>query len=115
MKKLLATTLVVCFASFAMAKEQPKKTEPEPVCGSKAAMNMAMDKQGFYDLLDMTNKEGVVETIWIGSNREIIITATIPDVDKSCLLASMTNVIYNSETVDALFKAMEKATKQKEI
>lgn len=115
MKKLLATTLVVCFASLAMAKDQPKKTEPEPVCGAKAAMEQAMDKQGFYELLNMTNKEGVTETIWIGGNREIIITATIPNVDKSCLLASMVNVIYNSETVDALFKAMEKFTKQKEI
>ena len=65
----------------------------------------------------MTNKENVIETIWV-SGQSIAITATPPKTqanaeDTVCLIALMKDVVYNSDTVEGLYKVFE-AQLQKE-
>jgi len=95
--------LGVSFA-YAATKEQPKKNEL--VCDKKETVKNTMIGAKFFPLLNMTNKEGVVETIWI-SGSTIAITASPAKEDVSCMLAMMSDVIYDSDTITALHKVFE--------
>ena len=91
----------------------------EPVTGDKiicektdSAVKM-MNEKGFYHLLNMTNKDGVVENIWI-SGQAIVITAQTED--NTCILAFMKDVAYDPDTLQGLLKAYEaQKGKQKDI
>jgi len=105
MKKLLliASALIFSFTAFAKA---PAKQEDKLVCDKKENVIKIFGDAKFFPLLNMTNKEKVVETIWI-SGGNIALTATVPNEDTVCLLAMMTDVVYNSDTVEGLYKVFE--------
>jgi len=104
MKKLII--LAAILASFsAQAKSQPKKDEL-PICESKENVIKYMEEAKFFPLLNMTNKEGVVETIWI-TGTTIAITTSPPKSEMTCLIAMMKDVVYNSDTVEGLYKVFE--------
>lgn len=89
------------------------KTEQKLVCEKTDGLTKKMNDKGFYHLLNMTNDNDVVETIWIAGT-SVIITAQTGD--SSCILASMKDVIYNPDTLKGLVNAYEKQTgKQKDI
>lgn len=114
MKKFLIATAAILISFSALAKA-PVKKEDELVCDKKDTVQGTMTAAKFYPLLNMTNKEGVVETIWI-SGATIAITATAPNDEKSCMLAIMSDVVYNSDTVTGLYKVFEEQlNKQKGI
>ena len=99
-------------ADAAPTKEEPK-TEEKLVCEKTDGLSKKMNDKGFYHLLNMTNDNDVVETIWI-SGTAVVITAQTGD--NSCILASMKDVIYNPDTLKGLVNAYEKQTgKQKDI
>ena len=89
--------------SFATAKEQPKQQE-KLVCDTKANVIKTFEEKKFFSLLNMTNKEKVVETIWVNGT-SIAITAASGDT--VCLLAMMDEVVYNSDTITGLYKVFE--------
>jgi hypothetical protein len=103
MKKLIVFVALLV-SSMAYAKEAPK--QDKLICDKKENVIKTFNDAKFFPLLNMTNKEKVVETIWIsGSN--IALTATVPNEDNICLLAMMTDVVYNSDTVEGLYKVFE--------
>lgn len=118
MKKLMIIGAASLFAFSAMAKDKPKEEE-KLICDARDKMEKVLADKGFYHLLNMTNNNKVVEEFWI-AGQSVTILAQVPKTEKettetTCLLAVMDNVIYNSETITGLYKAMEKQTKQKEI
>lgn len=88
------------------APKAPAKQEEKLVCDKKETVIKTFGDAKFFPLLNMTNKEKVVETIWI-SGTSIALTATVPNEDTICLLAMMTDVVYNSDTVEGLYKVFE--------
>lgn len=94
-----------------------KKDEPvtgeKIVCEKTESVVKLMNEKGFYHLLNMTNKDNVVENIWI-SGQDIVITAQTED--STCMLAFMKDVTYNPDTLQGLVKAYEmQKGKQKDI
>ena len=107
----VAETVVA--AATAEAKTEETKTEEKLVCEKTDDVTKKMNDKGFYHLLNMTNDNDVVETIWIAGTAVIITAQT---GDSSCILASMKDVIYNPDTLKGLVNAYEKQTgKQKDI
>ncbi len=108
--KFMSAALIGCLlaipVTWATAKDTPKPAEEKLVCDKKEAVAKTFEDKKFFSLLSMTNKEKVVETIWI-SGSTIAITAAAPNTDTVCLLAMMDEVIYNSDTVEGLFKVFE--------
>ena len=97
----------------AHAKEAPKK-EDNLVCVTNAELDKTMKDKGFGVLLNMTNDNGVVETVWVGG-QSIMITAAVEKEDTSCLLASMKDVTYNPNAIEGIWEIYKKQTKQKDI
>jgi hypothetical protein len=62
----------------------------------------------------MTNSDNVVETLWVGGTT-VIITAAVPKQDYSCLLATLSNVVYAPYTIEGIWENYKKQTKQKDI
>ena len=62
----------------------------------------------------MTNENGVVESVWAGG-QSIIITAAVPNEQKSCILANMSKVTYNPKAIEEVWETYKKQTKQKDI
>jgi hypothetical protein len=111
--KFMSAALIGCLLAipltWATAKETPKtpkQTEEKLVCDKKETVIKTFGDAKFFPLLNMTNKEKVVETIWI-SGSSIALTASVPNEDTVCLLAMMTDVVYNSDTVEGLYKVFE--------
>jgi hypothetical protein len=73
-----------------------------------------MTDKGYDILLNMTNNDGVVESVWYGG-KSIVITAAVPNEKKSCLLATMNDVTYNPKAVEEIWETYKKQTKQKDI
>jgi hypothetical protein len=109
---ILAATL---FASQSLAAEAKKEELP---CADNKDIEKIMNDKGYSLLLNMTrkddNKEGIIETMWIGGTN-IVITATTPKGEASCLIATMGNVIVNPNTVESIWENYKKQTKQKNI
>ena len=97
----------------ANAKEAEKK-EDNLVCISNAELDKTMQDKGYTILLNMTNENKVVETVWV-SGQTISITAAVPNEDKSCLLAMMDNVTYNPNAIEGIWEVYKKQSKQKDI
>ena len=108
----IAGSLFFQYVNQAHSKEAPKKEEM--TCLGNAELDKLMTDKNYDILLQMTNLEGVVETIWAGG-RSIVITAGVPNQDKSCLLAQMTNVTYNPKAIEETWETYKKQTKQKDI
>jgi hypothetical protein len=109
---ILITGFFLCYAYLShvnkahAAPKSPAKQEEKLVCDKKETVIKTFGDAKFFPLLNMTNKEKVVETIWI-SGSSIALTATVPNEDTVCLLAMMTDVVYNSDTVEGLYKVFE--------
>ena len=94
-----------------------KKDEPvtgeKIVCEKTESVVKMMNDKNFFHLLNMKNKDNVVENIWI-SGQDIVITAQTED--STCMLAFMKDVTYNPDTLQGLVKAYESQKgKQKDI
>ena len=107
---------VVCFfAGLSFAKEAPKKEEnTDIVCVTNAELDKMMVEKGYDILLNMTNENGVVESVWT-TGQSIVITAAVPNEKKSCLLANMKDVTYNPKAIEEVWETYKKQTKQKDI
>lgn len=98
----IATLGCLLALSLSYAKEAPK--QEKLVCDKKENIVKVFEDKKFFPLLNMTNKEKVVETIWI-SGATIAITAAKDDT--VCMLAMMDDVVYNSDTITGLYKVFE--------
>ena len=105
MRNFIIFALSLLVINFANAKEAPKKDE-KLVCDKKENIVKTFEDKKFFSLLNMTNENKVVETVWI-SGTTIAITAAVPDNDQVCLLAMMSDVVYNSDTIQGLNKVFE--------
>jgi len=119
--KFIGAALVGCIlaipVSWATANPNAKvdkQTDEKLVCDKTEALEKVLSDRGYFHLLNMTNDSKVVESMWIGGQSATII-AKVPDQDTSCLLAVMSNVTYNSDVINQIYKNMEKQTKQKDI
>ena len=101
---------------YANSAETPKKEELP--CANNKDIEKIMNDKGYALLLNMTrkedNKDGVIETLWIGG-LNIAITATLPKAETSCLIANMGNVIVNPNAIEEIWENYKKQTKQKDI
>jgi len=109
-------TLGVSQFLHANAKERMDgKQNPEKlVCVGNAELDKMMVEKGYDILLNMTNEDGVVESVWT-SGQSIVITAAVPKEQTSCLLANMKNVTYNPKAIEEVWETYKKQTKQKDI
>ena len=81
------------------------------ICLTNADLDKTMTEKGYDILLNMTNSEGVVESIWT-AGQSIAITAAVPNEQKSCLLATMSSVTYNPKAIEEVWETYKKQTKQ---
>jgi hypothetical protein len=84
------------------------------ICLTNADLDKTMTEKGYDILLNMTNSEGVVESIWT-AGQSIAITAAVPNEQKSCLLATMSSVTYNPKAIEEVWETYKKQTKQRDI
>ena len=100
----------------ANAKERMDNRENKEnlVCVTNAELDKTMKEKGYGVLLNMTNDNGVVETVWV-SGQSITITAAVEKQDTSCLLAVMKDVTYNPNAIEQIYEIYKKQTKQKDI
>ena len=71
-------------------------------------------EKGYDILLNMTNENGVVESVW-AAGQSIVITAAVPNEPKSCVLANMSKVTFNPKAIEEVWETYKKQTKQKDI
>lgn len=90
-----------------------KETE-KLICDKTENVEKVLAERGYFHLLNMTNSDKVVESLWVGGQSATIV-AKVPNQDTVCVLAVMSNVIYNSDVINDIYKNMEKQTKQKDI
>lgn len=120
--KFMAAAIVGCVlaipVTWATAKpdaKPEKNVEGEKlVCDKTAVIEKTLEEKGYVHLLNMTNNDNVVESMWIGGQSATIV-AQVPGQDTTCLLAVMSKVTYNSDVINEMYKNMEKQTKQKDI
>jgi len=114
--KYVMIILAGLFLTSAYAKERmDSKENPEKlVCVSNAELDKTMKEKGYGVLLNMTNDNGVVQTVWV-SGQSITITAAVEKQDTSCLLAVMKDVTYNPNAIEQIYEIYKKQTKQKDI
>ena len=106
---ILLSALILSTSSFAAES----KNEEKSVCIKTSDLTKVMNEKNFFHLLNMENKNDVVETIWVGGT-DVVITAQ--EKDTSCLIAMMKNVVYNPDTIEGLLKAYQnQQKKQKDI
>ena len=92
--------------------EEAKKEEM--VCVTNETLDKMLPEKGYDILLNMTNEDGVVESIWT-AGQSVIITAAVPNEKKSCLLAVMKDVTFNPKAIEEVWENYKKQTKQKDI
>jgi hypothetical protein len=103
----MGAALLGCLLALPLPLSHAKETkqqEEKLVCDKKENIVKVFEDKKFFPLLNMTNKEKVVETIWI-SGATIAITAAKDDT--VCMLAMMEDVVYNSDTITGLYKVFE--------
>lgn len=117
MRSFLILTSFLFTLSTALA-DTPKKKEEDIPCAKNTDIEVIMKDKGYTLLLNMTrkedNKDGIIESLWVGG-QSAVITATVPNSDSSCLIANMGNVIVNPNTIEEIWEAYKKQTKQKDI
>lgn len=116
MKNFMIAFVSALLVTSAVAKERldNKESTEKLVCVTNAELDKTMKEKGYGVLLNMTNDNGVVETIWV-SGQSIMITAAVEKQDTSCLLASMKDVTYNPNAIEQIYEIYKKQTKQKDI
>ena len=114
MKNIMVAFLSALLVTSAVAKEAPKKEDEKLVCVTNAELDKTMKDKGYGVLLTMRNENKIVETVWVGG-QSITITASVPNEDKSCLLAMMDDVTYNPTAIEQIYEIYKKQTKQKDI
>ena len=119
--KYIASALIGCmlaipltWATAAPTKETKKEEKMDISCIDNTELDKTMTDNGYDILLNMTNNDGVVESMWY-AGKSIVITASIPNEKKSCLLAVMNNVTYNPKAIEEVWETYKKQTKQKDI
>lgn len=111
--RYLIPLLILATLSSASADTPTKEKEDKLVCAKISDVTKIMNDKQFYHLLNMNNKNGVTETIWVGGT-DIVITAQ--DKESSCVIAMMKEVVYDPDTLQGLVKAYEiQQKKQKDI
>jgi hypothetical protein len=95
-------------------KNVESKESEKLICDKTDVMEKTLEERGYVHLLDMTNNDNVVESMWIGGQSATIV-AKVPGQETTCLLAVMSKVTYNSDVINQMYKNMEKQTKQKDI
>ena len=95
------------------AKKEESKNE-QMVCVTNETLDKMLPEKGYDILLNMTNEDGVVESIWT-AGQSVIITAAVPNEKKSCLLAVMKDVTFNPKAIEEVWETYKKQTKQKDI
>ena len=111
-KSMILASLVFLGLSNAVYADDAKKDEI--ICTKNDVLKKTMEEKGYSILLNMTNSDNVIETIWVGGTT-VIITAAVPKQDNSCLLATLNNVIYNPLAIEGIWNNYKKQTKQKDI
>lgn len=112
---LLGFVPAFAFSQWAhQAHGEEVKQEEKMICVSNEELDKIMVSKNYDIMLNMTNSDGVVESIWTGG-QTIVITAAVPNEKKSCLLATMTNVTYNPKAIEDIWETYKKQTKQKDI
>ena len=101
------------YVNHAHAKETPQKDE-KLICDVTDKMQKILEEKGYFLLLNMKNHDNVVESLWVGGQSATIM-AKVPEGNQSCLLAVMNGVIYNADTVEAIYKNMVKETGRKDL
>lgn len=109
----LAGSFLFQYLNHAHGAEAPKQEE-KMLCMDNAELDKIMVSKNYDILLNMTNADGVVESVWTGG-QNIIITAAVPNQPKSCLLASLTKVTFNPKAIEEVWETYKKQTKQKDI
>jgi hypothetical protein len=94
--------------------EAPKKEDEKMLCVTNEELDKIMVSKNYDILLNMTNPDGIVESVWTGG-QNIVITAAVPKENKSCLLTTMTSVTYNPKAIEEVWETYKKQTKQKDI
>ena len=92
--------------------EEAKKDEM--ICLTNAELDKMLSEKGYDILLNMTNPDSVVESVWT-AGQSVIITAAVPNEKKSCLLAVMKDVTFNPKAIEEVWETYKKQTKQKDI
>lgn len=119
MNKLHTMLFVMSFGiTFGLSQlthsEETPKTDDKMLCLSNADLDKTMTEKGFDILLNMKNADDVVQSVWT-SGQQIIITAAVPNQDKSCLLVTMSNVTFNPKAIENIWETYKKQTNQKDI
>jgi len=109
----VAGSFLFQYLNHAHGAEAPKQEE-KMVCVTNEELDKIMVSKNYDIMLNMTNPDGVVESIWTGG-QTIVITAAVPNEKKSCLLATMTKVTYNPKAIEDIWETYKKQTKQKDI
>lgn len=113
-KFVMSAALFLAFTASAMATEK-KNDNLDLICDKADVMEKALADKGYFTLLNMKNKEKVAETIWVGG-QSAVITALEPESNKICVLALLDNVVFNSDTIQGLYKSWDQQeTKKKGI
>lgn len=109
-------TLMICFFTFnSFAKEAAKpEKKDDVVCIKSVDLKKMMEDNKYSILLNMTGKDNVVQSIWI-IGQAAVITATFPDSGITCMLSTMTSVVYNPNTIEEIWEEYKKQMKQKDI
>ena len=112
---VIAGSLFFQYVNHAHGAEAKKEELP---CADNKDIEKIMNDKGYSLLLNMTrkddNKDGIIETVWIGGTN-IVVTATTPKGESSCMIATMGNVIVNPNTIEEIWNNYKKQTKQKDI
>ena len=103
---------IVLALGISAAMAEPQKEEM--VCTKNEELQKIMHDKGYEILLNMTNSDGVVQTLWV-AGQSALITAAVPKQDNSCLLATMKDVTYAPFTIEGIWENYKKQTKQKDI
>lgn len=115
---LMALAAFLVIFTFVNWKANAETKKEELPCASNKDIEKIMNDKGYALLLNMTrkedNKDGIIESVWIGGEN-IVITATVPKGDTSCLMANMGNVIVNPNAIEEIWENYKKQTKQKDI
>ena len=108
---IIGTVFFLC-VDLAYSKEEPKKDDM--LCVDNAVVEKTLVEKGYDILLNMTNENGVVESVW-AAGQSIVITAAVPNEPKSCVLANMSKVTFNPKAIEEVWETYKKQTKQKDI
>ena len=102
------------YVNHAHSEEAKKDQKEQMICVTNEELDKMLTEKGYDILLNMTNDDGVVESLWT-AGQSALITAAVPNEKKSCLLATMSKVTFNPKAIEEVWETYKKQTKQKDI